>query len=279
MPRPSRDVRQRDRRPVANEQQFPHAVQNRIAQRAPATPRRTECAARFGVAAWLVTRATLAVTGARPPPSRNRISPRRSRGSSSRRGCRPTGCQGRCRPRPALGLVVLESALDADEQFECGCLLFARASVIAHFIASISSKSTFSRTAQSGQHQSSGMSLHGVPCREPLSRSAFRLVVDVVAAQPGQRYALMRPPCAGRRPWRAAAVDVDPGDVGHSARAPGDPSARHSGGKYVSAIIDALAARQVRCAPHAAQRLVAPGRVGVVIACRCGWYRNRLVTM
>src|ERR1700733_3589906 len=80
--------------------------------------------------------------------------------------------------RPPLGLVVLEAALHADEQF-----------VVVHFVTSIIvrrlvvplaarivigrriSKSAFSRTAQSGQPQSSGRSSHRVPTGNP-SRTA-----------------------------------------------------------------------------------------------------------
>src|ERR1700691_4357127 len=58
--------------------------------------------------------------------------------------------------RPSLSLVVLEPALDAAEQF-----------VVTHLFAPTSSKSTFSRTAQSGQHQSSGISCHRVPAGNP----------------------------------------------------------------------------------------------------------------
>src|SRR6478672_9529972 len=88
----------------------------------------------------------------------------------------PPGARGDAILGPALGLVVLESALHADEQFEWVGLRFAQALTAGHFIApslfsEISSKSTFSRTAQSGQHQSSGMSLHGVPAGNP-SRAA-----------------------------------------------------------------------------------------------------------
>src|SRR6476620_376080 len=68
---------------------------------------------------------------------------------------------------PALGLVVLESALHTDEQ-----------SVVTHCFASsffceISSKSTFSRTAQSGQHQSSGTSAQDVPVGNPSRGAPF----------------------------------------------------------------------------------------------------------
>src|SRR6185437_2729906 len=94
----------------------------------------------------------------------------------------PPGARGDAVLGPALGLVVLESALHADEQFEwvgsSPCPTggryphFAQALTAGHFIApslfsEISSKSTFSRTAQSWQHQSSGMSLHGVPAGNP----------------------------------------------------------------------------------------------------------------
>src|SRR6478672_13230139 len=90
----------------------------------------------------------------------------------------PPGARGDAILGPALGLVVLESALHADEQFEWVGLLFAQALTAGHFIApslfsEISSKSTFSRTAQSGQHQSSGMSLHGVPAGNPSRAAPF----------------------------------------------------------------------------------------------------------
>src|SRR6476661_8227545 len=90
----------------------------------------------------------------------------------------PPGARGDAILGPALGLVVLESALHADEQFEWVGLRFAQALTAGHFIApslfsEISSKSTFSRTAQSGQHQSSGMSLHGVPAGNPSRAAPF----------------------------------------------------------------------------------------------------------
>src|SRR6476469_6977113 len=100
----------------------------------------------------------------------------------------PPGARGDAILGPALGLVVLESALHADEQFEwvgsspCPTRRryphFAQALTAGHFIApslvsQISSKSTCSRTAQSGQHQSSGMSLHGVPAGNPSRAAPF----------------------------------------------------------------------------------------------------------
>src|SRR6478735_4856675 len=100
----------------------------------------------------------------------------------------PPGARGDAVLGPAVGLVVLESALHADEQFEwvgsSPCPTggryphFAQALTAGHFIApslfsEISSKSTFSRTAQSGQHQSSGMSLHGVPAGNPSRAAPF----------------------------------------------------------------------------------------------------------
>src|SRR6476661_9228872 len=79
----------------------------------------------------------------------------------------PPGARGDAVLGPALGLVVLESALHADEQ-----------SVVTHRFASsffreISSKSTFSRTAQSGQHQSSGTSAQDVPVGNPSRGAPF----------------------------------------------------------------------------------------------------------
>src|SRR6478609_4112835 len=90
----------------------------------------------------------------------------------------PPGARGDAILGPALGLVVLESALHADEQFEWVGLRFAQALTAGHFIApslfsEISSTTTFSRTAQSGQHQSSGMSLHGVPAGNPSRAAPF----------------------------------------------------------------------------------------------------------
>src|SRR4051812_26887170 len=64
--------------------------------------------------------------------------------------------------QPALFLVVLESALHADEQL-----------VVTHTHCLTPSKSTFSRTAQSGQHQSSGTSRHGVPAGNPSRGAPF----------------------------------------------------------------------------------------------------------
>src|SRR5262245_26609484 len=68
----------------------------------------------------------------------------------------PPGARGDAVLGPAVGLVVLESALHADEQ-----------SVVTHCFTPISAKSTFSRTAQSGQHQSSGTSAQDVPAGKP----------------------------------------------------------------------------------------------------------------
>src|SRR4029077_8611277 len=110
----------------------------------------------------------------------------------------PPGARGDAILGPALGLVVLESALHADEQFEwvgsSPCPTgrryphFAQALTAGHFIApslfsEISSKSTFSRTAQSGQHQSSGMSLHGVPAGNPSRAAPF--ASSYTYSQPG----------------------------------------------------------------------------------------------
>src|SRR6478735_825539 len=73
--------------------------------------------------------------------------------------------------RPPLLLVVLESTLHADEQLVLVGLLFAQALIAVHLNTPIASKSTFSRTAQSGQHHSSGTTSHAVPAGNP-SRGA-----------------------------------------------------------------------------------------------------------
>src|SRR5882757_9382807 len=76
----------------------------------------------------------------------------------------PTGAGCNAVLGPPLLLVVLESTLHADEQLVC---------LSTHFIAPISSKSIFSRTEQSGQHQSSGTSSHLVPAGNPSRGAPF----------------------------------------------------------------------------------------------------------
>src|SRR5882757_1499003 len=74
----------------------------------------------------------------------------------------PTGAGCNAVLGPPLLLVVLESTLHAHEQL-----------VVIHCFTPISSKSIFSRTAQSGQHQSSGTSSHLVPAGNPSRGAPF----------------------------------------------------------------------------------------------------------
>src|SRR3954464_10122949 len=73
----------------------------------------------------------------------------------------PAGAGGDAVLGPAPLLVVLEATLHAHEQLER----------LTHVATPISSKSIFSLTPQSGQHQASGTWFHGVPAGNP-SRAA-----------------------------------------------------------------------------------------------------------
>src|ERR1700759_2685229 len=172
--------------------------------------------------------ALVAVTSGRLPPFRSPTSPRRSPGSSSLRGCRPSGCRARCRPpatpwprrirsRTARRRTVCSRSFPYLQNFEVGLFTYS----------AVRAAPVLGKVVPPGSRRGS------VAGRHLLAQAWLPIAPGDVAAVVRQHPVVHQP-----APQR---------------REVGQPDQRR------------VTARRVRRPVHAAQRLVAPGRVGVVI--------------